>query len=86
MIHYFYIGQVKCAHILYKRTKTTTMSFADVAESAFANGPIPLRCMSTFARYFVTISLFTTYFGACAVYAGISSILPINFHSYNNKI
>lgn len=47
------------------------MSFADVAESAFANGPIALRCMSKFARYFVTISLFSTYFGSCSVYAVI---------------
>jgi len=62
---------VKCAHILYKRTKTTKMSFADVAEAAFSNGPIALRFMSTFARYFVTISLFVTYFGACSVYTVI---------------
>lgn len=47
------------------------MSFADVAEAAFANGPVALRFMSPFARYFVTISVFVTYFGACSVYAVI---------------
>ncbi|XP_055325327.1 proton-coupled amino acid transporter-like protein pathetic [Sitodiplosis mosellana] len=60
---------VKCAHILYKRTKTSTMSIADVAEVTFANGPVALRCMAPFARYFVTISVFVTYFGSCSVYA-----------------
>ena len=31
--------QVKCAHELYRRTRVTSMSFADVGEVAFANGP-----------------------------------------------
>lgn len=30
---------VKCAHVLYFRTRRTEMSFADVAEAAFATGP-----------------------------------------------
>ena len=47
------------------------MSFADVAEAAFANGPVALRFMSPFARYFVTIGVFVTYFGSCSVYAVI---------------
>lgn len=47
------------------------MSFADIAETAFENGPLQWRFMAKFARYFVTISLFTTYFGACSVYAVI---------------
>lgn len=47
------------------------MSFADVAEAAFANGPVALRSIAPFARYFVTVSVFVTYFGACSVYAVI---------------
>lgn len=47
------------------------MSFAEIAEAAFVNGPIRWRFMATFARYFVTISLFITYFGACMVYSVI---------------
>lgn len=64
-------NQVKSAHILYKRTRKTAMTFAEVAEAAFATGPISCRCLSKAARYFVTISLFLTYFGACAVYSVI---------------
>ena len=30
---------VKCAHILYFRTRRTEMTFADVAETALATGP-----------------------------------------------
>lgn len=41
------------------------MTFSEVAEAAFANGPTPLRPLAPFARYFVTISMFATYFGAC---------------------
>lgn len=44
------------------------MSFADVAESTFATGPHGLRFLGPYARYFVTISLFITYFGSCTVY------------------
>lgn len=47
------------------------MTFPEVAEAAFTTGPVGLRCLSKFARYFVTISLFLTYFGACAVYSVI---------------
>lgn len=43
------------------------MTFADVAEAAFATGPIRIRGLSIFARYFVMISMFVTYFGTCAV-------------------
>lgn len=43
------------------------MTFADVAEAAFATGPVRTRGLSIFARYFVMISMFVTYFGTCAV-------------------
>lgn len=41
---------VKCAHELYYRTRVTAMSFADVGEVAFANGPPWARKFSKFAR------------------------------------
>ena len=41
---------VKCAHELYYRTKVTAMSFADVGEVAFANGPPWARKFSKLAR------------------------------------
>lgn len=62
---------VKCAHILYYRTRRTEMSFADVAETAFSTGPKWGRKFSTFFRYFIQICLFITYFGAVSVYTVI---------------
>ncbi|XP_043465097.1 proton-coupled amino acid transporter-like protein pathetic [Leptopilina heterotoma] len=62
---------VKCAHVLYHRTKRTQMSFGDVAEVAFASGPKWGRKFSKFSRYLIEISLFLTYFGTCSVYAVI---------------
>ncbi|XP_043465098.1 proton-coupled amino acid transporter-like protein pathetic isoform X1 [Leptopilina heterotoma] len=62
---------VKCAHTLYYRTRRTQMSFADVAEVAFATGPKWGRKYSTFFRYFIQICLFVTYFGAVSVYTVI---------------
>lgn len=62
---------VKCAHELYYRTKVTAMSFADVGEVAFANGPPWARKFSKLARLTVLVSLFMTYFGTCSVYTVI---------------
>lgn len=62
---------VKCAHVLYHRTKRTSMGFGDVAEIAFATGPKWGRKFSKFSRYLIEISLFITYFGTCSVYAVI---------------
>ncbi|XP_050433002.1 proton-coupled amino acid transporter-like protein pathetic isoform X2 [Adelges cooleyi] len=67
---------VKCAHILYRRTKVTAMSFADVAEVAFANGPSWSRKFSGLARQAVLMLLFVTYFGTCCVY---TVIIATNF-------
>ncbi|XP_051163229.1 proton-coupled amino acid transporter-like protein pathetic isoform X3 [Leptopilina boulardi] len=69
---------VKCAHILYYRTRRTQMSFADVAETAFSTGPKWGRKYSTFFRYFIQICLFITYFGAVSVY---TVIIAKNFKS-----
>ncbi|KAJ8667989.1 hypothetical protein QAD02_009652 [Eretmocerus hayati] len=62
---------VKCAHVLYYKTRRTQMSFADIAESAFASGPKWARPFAVPSRYLIQISLFVTYYGTCSVYAVI---------------
>ncbi|XP_069688333.1 proton-coupled amino acid transporter-like protein pathetic [Periplaneta americana] len=62
---------VKCAHELYYRTRVTAMSFAEVGEVAFANGPPWARKYARFARVTILVSLFLTYFGTCSVYTVI---------------
>jgi proton-coupled amino acid transporter len=69
-------AQVKCAHVLYKRTKVTAMSYADVAEVAFANGPEWAKKFSSLTRQTVLWLLFITYFGTCSVY---TVIIATNF-------
>lgn len=43
------------------------MTYPEVTEAAFANGPKRVRFLAKTARYFVTICMFITYFGACSV-------------------
>ncbi|KAK0093529.1 hypothetical protein PV326_013339 [Microctonus aethiopoides] len=62
---------VKCAHVLYHKTKKTEMSYAEVAEATFASGPKILHKFASPSRYFVQISLFITYFGTCSAYTVI---------------
>ncbi|XP_026816116.1 LOW QUALITY PROTEIN: proton-coupled amino acid transporter-like protein pathetic [Rhopalosiphum maidis] len=62
---------VKCAHTLYRRTRVSSMSYADVAEVAFANGPKWSRNFSSVTRQYVLWLLFITYFGTCSVYTVI---------------
>jgi len=62
---------VKCAHELYYRTRVTAMSFADVGEVAFANGPPWAQRYSMLARRTILVGLFMTYFGTCSVYTVI---------------
>lgn len=47
------------------------MSFADVAEVAFANGPKWGRRYATFFKVLILQSLFWTYFGTCSAYTVI---------------
>ncbi|XKL59593.1 hypothetical protein PGB90_000609 [Kerria lacca] len=63
---------VKCAHVLYYKVRVHTMSYVDVAEIAFANGPPSVRKWSKIARYCVMYSLFVTYFGAISCYTVIA--------------
>nr|CAD7616896.1 unnamed protein product [Timema genevievae] len=62
---------VKCAHHLYYTTRVSSMSFADVGEVAFANGPTFAHKYSKFIRLTILVSLFATYFGTCSVYTVI---------------
>ncbi|KAF0750940.1 Uncharacterized protein FWK35_00027821, partial [Aphis craccivora] len=68
---------VKCAHTLYRRTKVSAMSYADVAEVAFSNGPEWSRKFSSLTRPSILWLLFVTYFGTCSVY---TVIIASNFH------
>lgn len=67
---------IQCAHVLYRRTRVTAMSFADIAEVAFAKGPAWGRKYSRAARICVLLGLFTAYFGSCSVY---TVIMATNF-------
>lgn len=62
---------VQCAHELYKRTRVTAMTFPDVGEVAFANGPTWGRKFAPTIRTTILASLFLTYFGTCSVYTVI---------------
>lgn len=78
---------IKCAHVLYKKTRKSTMSFPQVAEAALENGPIGLRKWSNAFRVFIVISLFMTYFGTCSVYTVIiaESIQKVVNHYMEDK-
>ncbi|XP_020284696.1 proton-coupled amino acid transporter-like protein pathetic [Pseudomyrmex gracilis] len=75
---------VKCSHMLYHKTRKTEMGFAEVAETAFNNGPQWGKKFAKPSRYLIQISLFTTYFGTCSVYAVIvaANIKQIIEHYY----
>lgn len=65
---------MKSAHTLYYRTKKSTMTFAEIAEVTLENGPKSLQRFSRFARLYVEIGMFVTYFGSCAAYIVIISL------------
>lgn len=67
---------IKCAHVLYYRTRVTAMSFADVGEVAFSNGPPWGRKFAKLARVSIQTGLFAAYFGTCSVY---TVIIATNF-------
>lgn len=64
---------VKCAHILYVKTRRTQMSFAEVAEAALETGPKPGRKFAKSFGNFIKICLFVTYFGAVSAYTVLIS-------------
>ncbi|XP_041986662.1 proton-coupled amino acid transporter-like protein pathetic [Aricia agestis] len=59
---------IKCAHVLYKKTKKTSMSFAEVGAAALDNGPECIKKFSFAFKCCITGLLFATYFGTCSVY------------------
>ncbi|XP_052892321.1 proton-coupled amino acid transporter-like protein pathetic [Anopheles moucheti] len=67
---------VKCGHTLYRRTHRTAMSFSEIAEVAFENGPEWGRRFGMPTSYCIRYGLFITYFGTCAVY---TVIIATNF-------
>ncbi|XP_049783363.1 proton-coupled amino acid transporter-like protein pathetic [Schistocerca cancellata] len=79
---------VKCAHELYVRTRVSAMSFPDVGEVAFANGPEWAKKFSRTARVTIIIGLFATYFGTCSVYTVIvaNNIQQVVEHHTNSTI
>ncbi|XP_048005280.1 proton-coupled amino acid transporter-like protein pathetic [Leguminivora glycinivorella] len=76
---------IKCAHVLYKKTRKTTMSFPEVGQAALENGPESLRRWGNAFRLFILVSLFMTYFGTCSVYTVIvaKNILQVVAHYMN---
>ncbi|XP_063702095.1 proton-coupled amino acid transporter-like protein pathetic isoform X2 [Culicoides brevitarsis] len=68
---------VKCAHVLYRRTRKTQMTFAEVAQYSFEKGPKFLRPFSKLSSMTILFSLFVTYFGTCSVY---TVIIAANFN------
>ncbi|CAH1389589.1 unnamed protein product [Nezara viridula] len=83
---------VKCAHIAYKKMRVTELTFPEVSEAIFANGPEWGRKYSTSARISIVVGLFATYFGSLSVY---TVIIAQNFqqviechtgYSYNVRI
>ncbi|KAJ2954320.1 hypothetical protein O0L34_g2573 [Tuta absoluta] len=73
---------VKCAHVLYRKTKKTNMSFPEVGEAALQNGPEWAKKWANPFRIFILVSLFATYFGTCSVYTVIiaENILQVVAH------
>ncbi|XP_058126355.1 proton-coupled amino acid transporter-like protein pathetic [Anopheles ziemanni] len=67
---------VKCGHTLYRRTHRSAMSFSEIAEVAFENGPAWGRSLGMPTSYCIRFGLFVTYFGTCAVY---TVIIATNF-------
>ncbi|XP_065206439.1 proton-coupled amino acid transporter-like protein pathetic isoform X1 [Planococcus citri] len=59
---------VKCAHKLYYRTRVSSLTFSEVGEVAFANGPRFSQKFAKPAKLCIVIGIFLTYFGTCCAY------------------
>ncbi|XP_026727945.1 proton-coupled amino acid transporter-like protein pathetic isoform X2 [Trichoplusia ni] len=62
---------IKCAHVLYYRTRKSQMTFPEVGKAALETGPVSVQKFGNTFRSFILISLFITYFGVCSVYSVI---------------
>lgn len=56
------------------------MSFAEIAEVSFQNGPKWCRGFAPVAKFSILFGLFLTYFGTCSVY---TVIVAKNFEQVN---
>ncbi|XP_076628250.1 proton-coupled amino acid transporter-like protein pathetic [Colletes latitarsis] len=59
---------VRSSHVLCKRTKTSSMTYAETAEAAFLYGPKSARPFANISRIFVKTALCATYIGGACVY------------------
>ncbi|GLH03888.1 Proton-coupled amino acid transporter-like protein pathetic [Gryllus bimaculatus] len=59
---------VKSSHIVCKKAKKPSLTFAETGEQAFATGPQSFRKFAGFAKGFTNGALIATYYGALAVY------------------
>lgn len=59
---------VKCAHILCRRTRIPSLSFAEVAEVAFLAGPRATQKYSRLAKFLINLFLVIDLLGCCCVY------------------
>lgn len=59
---------VKCAHILCRRRQIPALGFADVAETAFLDGPEVLHKWSRLIRFVINSFLVIDLIGCCCVY------------------
>lgn len=59
------------------------MSFAEVAEVAFLNGPKWGRKFAALAKHSIQWGLFITYFGTCSVY---TVIIATNFQQVSSIV
>lgn len=78
---------IKCAHVLYKKTRRTQMTFPEVGQAAVENGPEKLRRWGKTFRLFILVSLFITYFGTSSVYTVLiaKNILQVVAHYLQEK-
>lgn len=58
------------------------MSFAEIAEVSFQNGPKWCRGFAPVAKFSILFGLFLTYFGTCSVY---TVIVAKNFEQVRKK-
>ncbi|XP_018898467.1 proton-coupled amino acid transporter-like protein pathetic isoform X2 [Bemisia tabaci] len=59
---------VKSSHILCRRMKVPSLSFADIAEVAFLAGPTSVQGFAAFSRSMVNLFLVIDLLGCCCVY------------------
>ncbi|KAK5639775.1 hypothetical protein RI129_010586 [Pyrocoelia pectoralis] len=59
---------INCQYELCKRRKTPSLSYPEIAEAAFAEGPKPLRKFAPYSGHFVNVFLLIYQFGICCVY------------------